>query len=78
MPQPPATIPLQSWEVLRIAHEDARGAYRDLSCYRITLANREEGWHVEYELDRLGWNGGGPHYLIDGITGVILSKKYYQ
>jgi hypothetical protein len=69
---------ITSDQVLRIARLDAEQAYRDLSPYRISLAMEADGWHVDYELKNPKLNGGGPHYLIDPLTGEILSKKYEQ
>ena len=65
-------------EILRIANADAERVYRDLSHLAITLRLEPDGWHVEYEPSRPGWQGGGPHYVIDPENGTILSKKYYQ
>ena len=64
--------------VLAIAQADAIQAYRDLSGYRIQLVLKPDGWHVDYELKDLRRKGGGPHYVIDPLTGVILSKRYEQ
>src|SRR5947209_13985783 len=58
---PPA---LSSDQALKIARLDAEQAYRDLSPYRISLAQEADGWHVDYQLKDPGLNGGGPHYLI--------------
>jgi hypothetical protein len=69
---------ITSDQVLRIARLDAEQAYRDLTPYRISLAMEADGWHVDYELKNPKLNGGGPHYLIDPLTGKILSKKYEQ
>ena len=69
---------LKSYEVLRIARVDAETAYRDLSGYRITLEEQPDGWHVDYELMNPNANGGGPHYVIDPVTGAILDKRYEQ
>jgi hypothetical protein len=44
----------------------------------LDLELRPEGWHVDYELTKPFTAGGGPHYLIDSQTGVILSKRYEQ
>jgi hypothetical protein len=65
-------------QVLAIAHEDAAGAYRDLSPYRVCLSLEEDGWHIDYELKDPRLTGGGPHYIIDALTGSILSKRYEQ
>jgi len=76
-PQPTAK-PLTSDEVLRIAREDAERVYQDLDRFRISLVLQPDGWHVEYTLAQPFVAGGGPHYVIDPVTGAILSKKYYQ
>jgi hypothetical protein len=68
-PQPMETMGLPSDKILHIARTDAEGAYRDLSGYRITLALEPDGWHVDYELMNQDLNGGGPHYIIDPMTG---------
>ncbi len=69
---------LSSDEILRIARLDAEQAYRDLTPYRITLTLEADGWHVDYVLKDPNLNGGGPHYVIDPCTGVILRKRYEQ
>ena len=79
-----ATLPsigqprLASDEVLRIARLDAERAYRDLSRYRIAIVLETDGWHVDYELKDPTLNGGGPHYVIDPCSGVILGRRYEQ
>ena len=64
--------------ILRIAQADAERVYRDLTHLTITLRLEEDGWHVHYDPSRPGWQGGGPHYVIDPVDGTILSRKYYQ
>jgi hypothetical protein len=65
---------------LAVAHADAVTAYPDLSRHRVEVRLEGDGWHVEYTFRGEGrfHVGGGPHYLIDAETGVILDKKYYQ
>lgn len=65
-------------QVLTIAQKDAVGAYRDLSPYRVSLSLESDGWHVDYELKDPRLKGGGPHYVIDELTGAILFKRYDQ
>jgi len=65
-------------QALSIAQADALAAYRDLSPYRVQLVLEDDGWHVDYELKKTGWVGGGPHYVIDARTGAIASKRYEQ
>ena len=72
------TSVLRPDEVLRIAHADAERVYRDLSDLAITLRQEADGWHVEYNPSRPGWQGGGPYYVIDPVDGTTISKKYYQ
>ena len=63
---------------LRIARLDAEQKYRDLSPYRISIVFEENHWRIDYELANPNVQGGGPHYLIDAVTGVVLSKRYAQ
>ena len=63
---------------LRIARLDAEQKYRDLSPYRIAIVFEDNHWRIDYELRNPNVQGGGPHYLIDAVTGVILSKRYAQ
>jgi hypothetical protein len=63
---------------LDIARLDAEKAYRNLSGFRIQISLGPDGWHVDYDLADPHINGGGPHYVIDPVTGIILSKRYEQ
>ena len=65
-------------DVLRIAHEDAQAAYRDLSDFKIKLVRFADGWHVDYDLTDPLSAGGGPHYVIDPDTGEIRDRRYEQ
>ncbi len=65
-------------QALAIAHADAARAYRDLFNYRIQLVLEADGWHVDYELKTPQLKGGGPHYIIDAVTGTVVSKRYEQ
>ena len=65
-------------QALAIAQADAVKTYRDLSPYRIQLVLEQDGWHVDYELKDPRLKGGGPHYVIDALTGAITSKRYEQ
>lgn len=71
---------LTSDQALKIARLDAEKAYRDLSAYRtrIVLELGGDGWHIDYELKNREAQGGGAHYVIDPVSGKILSKKYEQ
>ncbi len=69
---------LSSDQVLRIARLDAEQAYRDLTPYCICITQEPDGWHVDYLLKDQNLNGGGPHYLINPLTGDIVAKKYEQ
>lgn len=73
--QPPT---LTSDEALRIARADAERVYRELHLCRIEITLESDGWHIDYELKDPTLQGGGPHYVIDAITGVILAKRYEQ
>jgi len=63
---------------LKIARLDAEQKYHDLSPYRIAIVLEDNHWRIDYELKNPNVQGGGPHYLIDAATGVILSKRYTQ
>ena len=69
---------ITSDHALRIARLDAETAYRDLSIYRIQVSIERDGWHVDYELKDPAAQGGGPHYVIDPVSGRVLSKRYEQ
>ena len=69
---------IASDQALLIARLDAEKRYRDLTCYRILVALESDGWHVDYELKDANLNGGGAHYILDAMTGVIVSKSYEQ
>ena len=63
---------------LAVAQADAARVYRDLSGYRIQIVLEPDGWHIEFRGTKPFVAGGGPHYVIDPISGAILSKTYYQ
>jgi len=63
---------------LRIAQLDAENKYRDLSPYRIAIVLEDNQWRIDYEMKNCNVQGGGPHYLIDAVTGAILFKRYTQ
>ena len=65
-------------QALTIAQADAVTAYRDLTKYRIQLALESDGWHIDYDLKDARLKGGGPHYVVDAATGMIVSKRYEQ
>lgn len=70
--------PLSCDEVLRIARLNAESAYRDLSRYTIRITRDSDGWHVDYDLSDPNANGGGPHYVIEPLNGLIVQKRYEQ
>ena len=74
----PSGANLLAADVLRIAHQDAQTVYGDLSGFKITLTPCPDGWHVDYDLTDPLSAGGGPHYLIDPLTGDILARRYEQ
>ena len=69
---------LSSDEVLRVARLDADRAYRDLARFVIRIAQEPDGWHVDFDLKDATARGGGPHYVIDPESGVIVTKRYEQ
>ena len=80
----PAAVPtspppgLSPDEALRVARMDAERVYRDLDNYRIHVAREPDGWHVDYDLKDPNLHGGGPHYVIDPVSGQIVTKRYEQ
>jgi hypothetical protein len=76
-PERPLTA-LGADEALKIAQADALPVYRDLSAYCIRLSLAPDGWHIDYDLKDPRIKGGGPHYVIDSLTGAIVSKRYEQ
>ena len=74
----PAMSSLAVADVLRIADQDARTVYRDLSGFKITLTPSPAGWQVDYEMADPLTAGGGPHYVIDPQSGTILFRRYEQ
>ncbi len=71
-----ASLPVA--EVLRIANQDAQVVYGDLSAFKITLTPCPDGWHIDYDLTDPLSAGGGPHYVVDPQTGIIVSRRYEQ
>lgn len=65
-------------EALKIANEDARKQYRDLSIYEVVTELDDKNWKIDYELKNKRLRGGGPHYLISSETGEIVSRRYEQ
>jgi hypothetical protein len=70
--------PIAGDRALAVAQADAQKAYGDLAPYRIELVLEADGWHVDYEFKNPRQKGGGPHYVIDSVTGEIRSKRYEQ
>ena len=62
----------------RIAQEDARQVYRDLSVYLVSTELKGGKWYVDYDLEGERAVGGGPHYVISATTGEILERRYEQ
>jgi hypothetical protein len=73
-----SVVSLTSDQILAVAQADAARIYRDLNLYRIQLVLEDDGWHVDFELKDRKLKGGGPHYIIDAVTGAIISKRYEQ
>ncbi len=63
---------------LQIAQENAGVYYRDLSVYDVEIKLVEGNWQVDYEFRDENIDGGGPHYLISGTTGEIISFRFEQ
>jgi hypothetical protein len=67
-------------QAIAIAEADALPMYGAewLNKLMLKVILQDDGWHIEYHQWRPRYTGGGPHYVIDATTGVIVSKKYYQ
>ena len=65
-------------EALAIARKDAEYGLSGSLGFRIIIERRVDGWHIDYELSDVYLKGGGPHYVIDAMTGAIVSKRYEQ
>ena len=74
--QAPPTINAE--QALAIAQTAALQAYRDLTPYRIRLSLEADGWHIDYELKDPKCKGGGPHFVIDALSGAIVRKRFEQ
>lgn len=71
-------VALSADRALAIAQADALEAYRDLRPFRISLVLEDDGWHIDYAPKDLRHKGGGPRYVIDAVSGAIVSKRYEQ
>ena len=71
-------MPVDEQQALEIARGDASRAYGDLSGFRVRIEQRDSNWVVDFEPIDPAAQGGGPHYVISGETGEILSKRYEQ
>jgi hypothetical protein len=65
-------------KALAVAQQDAALHYRNLSAYRVSIIFDSGDWRVDYELSDPQSEGGGPHYLISGMDGQILERRYEQ
>jgi hypothetical protein len=65
-------------KAIEISNKDASLVYRDLTPYHIAAQLKDNNWIVDYELNDARAVGGGPHYIISGKTGEILSYRYEQ
>jgi len=70
----PLFPPVNQETALKIAQKDAKSSYRDLSVYNIRAKYKEGNWHVDFDLKDPQMPGGGPHYIICGETGIILTQ----
>jgi hypothetical protein len=71
-----------SYQALAIATADAQQVYGgNLGRFRVEITLEDDGWHIAHLIHQRHGSriaGGGPHYIIDALTGAIVSKKYYQ
>ena len=62
----------------KIAANDARSYYRDLTAYNVTAQLVDGNWKIDYELKDRQAQGGGPHYVVSAESGEIVSKRFEQ
>ena len=77
IPRGPVT-PIACDTALAIARTDAERVYDQLNRFRVEVQLEADGWHVDFRLKAKIVAGGGPHYIIDSESGVILHKRYEQ
>ncbi|MFA6923667.1 MAG: hypothetical protein WC223_05375 [Bacteroidales bacterium] len=65
-------------EAMKIAEENAKKAYRDLSIYNIESKLTDGKWYIDYFLKDKGMVGGGPHFVISAESGEIISYRFAQ
>jgi hypothetical protein len=65
-------------EARAVAVTEASQAYGDLTGYTVTARLADGNWHIDYELTDKMLLGGGPHFIISGETGEVLSRRYEQ
>ena len=72
--------PLTRNDALEAMFADLREIYPelDLSRYQFKVTLHPDGWHVDYEFKDPNRLGGGPRYVIDPLTGKIVSKRFEQ
>ena len=73
-----STPAISRQQAIAIAETDALPVYGDLNDLTLEVALHDDGWHVDYWLRKRRHAGGGPHYVIDPASGVILRKRYEQ
>jgi hypothetical protein len=63
---------------ISIAKEDAFKVYASLNEFDVGACEMPQTWHIIFELRAPNRLGGGPEYVIDKRTGIILRKRYGQ
>jgi hypothetical protein len=65
-------------DALKIALDDARRVYGDMSLYSARINFEGGQWRVVFVLKDPKMQGGGPSYVISSDTGQIVHKVYGQ
>lgn len=65
-------------KALQIATKDALKIYRDITIYTVKAVFKENQWFIDFDITDPTTAGGGPHYIINAMNGVIVSFRYEQ
>lgn len=69
---------LSSEAAIAIAVADAKQFYRDLTVYEIEAQLIGDVWNIDFILKDPLLDGGGPQYVISGISGEIVKRTLLQ
>lgn len=58
-------------------NQDAREAYGSIDNFTTKVCPMRRAWRILYEVEK-GGSGGGPDYVVDKATGIIIHRRYSQ